>query len=109
MNRSEILRERNLDSLDTNIRPDIIVHERRTNGNNCLVIEIKSLNNDNLAENPDVYDTAKLTYLTCPYPKDVHGYHYDIGFAIRLYRNKSKIWPFVNGKKLESFIVPFDV
>lgn len=110
VHKNEILQRRRTtdsDSLDNNVRPDIIVHERRTNENNCFVIEVKSTGND-LKDNPDVYDAAKLTYLTCSNPESTNKYHYSLGIAISLTKSKSKIWTFVDGNIYRSFIVPFD-
>jgi len=93
---------------EVGVRPDIIVHERKTK-TNFMVIEVKSPNNNELTERPDIIDAAKLTYMTCPRPEESKKYHYDLGIALCVVKDKAKIWTFIDGENQGSFTVPFMV
>ena len=59
------------------LRPDIIIHKRRTNENNLLVIEVKK---DTHTKNERDYDLIKLEHLTIDYSGN--HYNYKLGVAI---------------------------
>jgi len=56
------------------VAPDILVHQRRTDANNILVVEIKKRSNPET----DKYDRLKLELFTSP-KEDERGYGYKIG------------------------------
>jgi len=57
------------------IKPDIVLHERRTDDHNLVVIELKKASSRELRE----YDDLKLTIFTTPKPA---GYNYRLGYAV---------------------------
>lgn len=59
------------------IVPDIIVHERGTNSNNLIVLEVKK---DVSRYNDKIYDLIKLEHLTIDYSGNY--YNYKLGVAI---------------------------
>ncbi len=97
-----ILRKKS--KLPKTMRPDIIIHKRRSNEKNLLAIEIKTPNR--LPRNPDSKDNAKLTYITCSKSNrrnsdSAEWYHYNIGIALCLTREAYKFWIFEKGKRVE--------
>jgi hypothetical protein len=77
------IKERNLHH--TVSAPDMIIHQRGSNGNNQVVIEYKKASNGNTRERDA--DKAKLIYFTCQQPFLGHedeNYQYHIGFFIDL-------------------------
>jgi hypothetical protein len=82
------------------IVPDILIHQRGTNNDNQVVIEIKKAFNIRTRELEN--DEAKLTYLTCQKPfmnenKDYryrYGYYISLdsdGYSIDLYQDASRV------------------
>jgi hypothetical protein len=59
------------------VTPDIVVHERRLDECNFLVIEIKKASERN--SKLHLYDDLKLSLFTSPMPK---GYGYDLGVSL---------------------------
>lgn len=64
---------------DRKLRPDIIVHQRKNQKRNLLVLENKWLRKENFAE--VLLDLAKLTQLTCPGSTLEYKYGLFLGFT----------------------------
>ena len=79
-----------IDNYQSPCKPDIILHERGSNDNNILVIEIKKCNN----ECKD--DFAKLSAFTC----NTSDYKYKIGIYINI-NNQPSYKYFKNGQEVE--------
>lgn len=79
-----------IDNYQSSCKPDIILHERGSNDNNILVIEIKKCNN----ECKD--DFAKLSAFTC----NASDYKYKIGIYINI-DNQPSYKYFKNGQEVE--------
>ena len=79
-----------IDNYQSPCKPDIILHERGSNDNNILVIEIKKCNN----ECKD--DFAKLSAFTC----NASDYKYKIGIYINI-NNQPSYKYFKNGQEVE--------
>lgn len=72
-------RRRNLEADDDgfyvfSVAPDIVVHERRNDESNLLVVEVKKRSNRETEE----YDALKLELFTSP-KQDKNGYGYKLG------------------------------
>jgi hypothetical protein len=57
------------------IKPDIVLHQRRTDDHNLVVIELKKASSREFLE----YDDLKLTIFTAGKPA---GYNYQLGYAV---------------------------
>jgi hypothetical protein len=71
----EVMNEPGL--VDFLIKPDIILHERRSDDRNFVVFELKKASSREFRE----YDDLKLTIFTTRKPA---GYNYELGFAITI-------------------------
>ena len=74
-----------------NVIPDLLVHKRKTNNRNLLVIEFKK-GNPPVKQKQD--DEMKLAYFT----DSNEEYGYDYGLYIELYKKKAKIKVYQNGE-----------
>lgn len=79
-----------IDNYQSPCKPDIILHERGSNDNNILVIEIKKCNNECKE------DFAKLSALTC----NASDYKYKIGIYINI-DNQPSYKYFKDGQEVE--------
>ena len=79
-----------IDNYQSPCKPDIILHERGSNDNNILVIEIKKCNN----ECKD--DFAKLSAFTC----NASDYKYKLGIYINI-NNQPSYKYFKNGQEVK--------
>ncbi len=75
--------------------PDIIVHQRKNNENNLLIIEFKK---GKPKKDSKLNDFEKLKYFT-DYKKE---YRYSYGMYIELHRNVAYVYVFENGKEMGS-------
>ena len=78
------------------LTPDIIIHQRNTNDNHLVVIEVKK---DNNSKNRKDFDLLKLEHMTIDY--NGNHYNYRIGIAIvfgtKKRAGKYEIYYFQNG------------
>lgn len=79
-----------IDNYQSPCKPDIILHERGSNDNNILVIEIKKCNNECKE------DFAKLSAFTC----NASNYKYKIGIYINI-DNQPSYKYFKDGQEVE--------
>lgn len=80
-----------IDNYQSSCKPDIILHERGSNDNNILVVEIK-ISNDESKE-----DFAKLSAFTC----NASVYKYKMGIYINI-DNQPSYKYFKNGQEVEN-------
>lgn len=73
-----------------NVVPDLLIHERRSNANNLLVIEFKKGFPSRFLRGQD---TAKLKYFTNPN----EDYRYSFGFYIELHSHCAEVQVFEQG------------
>ena len=73
-----------------NVVPDLLIHERRSNDNNLLVIEFKKGSPSRFLRGQD---TAKLKYFTNPN----EDYRYSFGFYIELHSHSAEVQVFEQG------------
>jgi hypothetical protein len=87
--------EKRVDILNSNVRPDIVIHKRGTDSHNLAYIEIKKEQNVSSRE----HDFDKISAMT------VHNgeYNYSIGVFIDFsrYKNRLVIRYFVNGDEIQ--------
>ena len=76
-----------------NTYPDMVVHKRRSNKNNLIVIEFKK---GRATEDAKKRDIEKLCYFTDPNRE----YCYNFGLYVELFKKCAKIKIFQNGKEM---------
>ena len=86
-------------NLDSNVRPDIVIHKRGTDNGNLVYIEIKKEQNKT---NRNI-DFKKIIEMT----KQAGEYKYKLGVFIDFYKNKDKtvVKYFINGEEKWNIIV----
>ena len=82
--------------------PDLIIHKRRSNDENLVVMEFKKGRAEKTARDQDI---EKLIYFTNP----ENEYRYKYGFYLELYKMKyAKIKVFQDGKEMGSLNYKFE-
>jgi len=86
--------QKRVENLDSNIRPDIVIHKRGKDDNNLVYIEVKKEQNKT-SRNKDFKKIIEMTKLN-------GEYRYKLGIFIDFYKNKedTTIKYFINGKEI---------
>ena len=74
-----------------NVIPDLLIHQRKSNENNLLVIEFKK---GNPSKDQKLADEEKLICFT----DEKNDYSYSVGLYVELHREKAEIKVYQNGR-----------
>lgn len=81
-------------TIQKNTYPDLIIHKRKSNKNNLLIVEFKK--GESAARKGEIDDREKLEYFT----NENGPYKYQYGLWVILYKEEVKIHVFQKGKEL---------